>query len=117
MGQQTMIKRTYALEATATLTPLYTVPEGARTELVMLWISNTSGSNESVTVKYYNNASSTTITILNGYTISSKTFERIGGDYNTFLVMGQEDYIEVSSTQACTFIASVIEYDNQFKNL
>ena len=112
-----MIKRTYALEATATLTTLYIVPEGARTELVMLWISNTSGSNETIDVNYYNNASSTTIKILDDYTISSKTFKQIGGDYNTFLVMGQGDYIQVSSTQPCTFIASVIEYDNQFKNL
>lgn len=112
-----MIKRTYALAATATPTTLYTVPEGARTELVMLWISNTSGSNETIDVNYYNNTSSTTIKILDDYTISSKTFERIGGDYNTFLVMGQGDYIQVSSTQPCTFIASVIEYDNQFKNL
>lgn len=112
-----MIKRTYAIEAPTTLTTLYTVPEGARTELVMLWISNTSGSNETINVYYYNNSSSTTIKILDTYTISSKTFERIGGDYNTFLVMGQGDYIQVSSTQPCTFIASVIEYDNQFKNL
>lgn len=112
-----MIKRTYAKEGTATLQTLYTVPDGARTELVMLWISNISGSNGTVTVNYYNSASSTTIKILDGYTVSSKTFFRVGGEVNTFLVMGEGDYIQISSTQPCTFIASLIEFDNQFKNL
>jgi hypothetical protein len=55
--------------------------------------------------------------LFDNYTISSKAFFEVGGDYNEFLIMGEGDYIQVSSTHACTFITSVIEYDNQFKNL
>lgn len=112
-----MIKRSYALESTTSLQTIYTVPEGARTEWTMLWVSNTSGSNATIDVNYYNNASSTTIKFFDDYTISSKNFFTVGGNYHEFLIMGEGDYIQVSSTHACTFIASVIEYDNQFKNL
>jgi len=112
-----MIKRSYALEATTSLQTIYTVPEGARTEWTMLWVSNTSGSNATIDVNYYNNASSTTIKLFDDYTISSKAFFHIGGNYHEFLIMGEGDYIQVSSTQPCTFITSLIEYDNQFKNL
>ena len=112
-----MIKRTYALGATTSLQTLYTVPDGARTEWTMLWVSNTSGSNGTVDVNYYNNASSTTIKLFDDHPVSSKDFFTVGGNYHEFLIMGQGDYIQVSSTQPCTFIASVIEYDNQFKNL
>jgi hypothetical protein len=49
-----MIKRSYALTATTSLQTIYTVPEGARTEWTLLWVSNISGSNASVTVTYYN---------------------------------------------------------------
>jgi hypothetical protein len=112
-----MIKRTYAKEGTTTFQTLYTVPEGARTELVMLWISNVSGSNGTVSVNYYNAATATTIKILDTYTVSSKTFFRVGGEINTFLIMAENDYIQIKSSQPSTFIASVIEYDNQFKNL
>ena len=112
-----MIKRTYALEATTSLQTIYTVPEGARTEWTMLWVSNTSGSNATIDVNYYNNASSTTIKLFDDFAVSSKNFFTVGGNYHEFLIMGEGDYIQVSSTHACTFITSVIEYDNQFKNL
>jgi len=67
-----MIKRTYALGATTSLQTLYTVPDGARTEWTMLWVSNTSGSNGTVDVNYYNNASSTTIKLFDDHPVSSK---------------------------------------------
>ena len=112
-----MIKRSYALTATTSLQTIYTVPEGARTEWTMLWVSNISGSNATIDVTYYNAASSTTITLFDDYTVSSKSFFRVGGNYHEFLIMGEGDYIQVSSTHACTFITSLVEYDNQFKNL
>ena len=83
----------------------------------MLWVSNISGSNATIDVTYYNAASSSTLTLFNDHTVTSKSFFTVGGDYNEFLIMGEGDYIQVSSTQPTTFITSVIEYDNQFKNL
>lgn len=112
-----MIKRTYAKEGTTSLQTLYTVPDGARTEWTILWVSNISGSNATIDVNYYNAASATTIKIFDSYTVSSKTFFHIGGNYHEFLIMSEGDYVQISSTQPCTFIASLIEYDNQFKNL
>jgi len=112
-----MIKRSYVIEGTSTLQTIYTVPEGARTEWTLLWVSNTSGSNATINVNYYNAASSSTITLFDTYAVSSKTFFNVGGEYNEFLIMGEGDYIEVSCNHACTFIVSVIEFDNQFKNL
>lgn len=112
-----MIKRSYALEATTSLQTIYTVPEGARTEWTMLWISNTSGSNATIDVNYYNAANATTIKIFDDHPVSSKDFFTVGGNYHEFLIMSENDYIQVSSTQPCTFITSLIEYDNQFKNL
>jgi hypothetical protein len=112
-----MIKRSYALTATTSLQTIYTVPEGARTEWTMLWVSNISGSNATIDVTYYNAASSSTLLLFDDYTISSKAFFEVGGNFNEFLIMGEGDYIQVSSTHSCTFITSVIEYDNQFKNL
>ena len=112
-----MIKKTFALEATTSIQTLYTVPDGARTEWTMLWVSNTSGSNASIDVTYYNAKANATITLFDTYTVTSKNFFTVGGNYHEFLIMGEGDYIQVSSTHACTFIASLIEYDNQFKNL
>ena len=112
-----MIKRSYALTATTSLQTIYTVPEGERTEWTMMWVSNVSGSNATIDVTYYNASAATTLTLFSGYTVTSKSFFIVGGDYNEFLIMGEGDYIQVSSTHDCTFITSVIEYDNQFKNL
>jgi hypothetical protein len=112
-----MIKRSYALEATTSLQTLYTVPEGARTEWTMLWVSNTAGTNERIDVTYYNAKADTTLIMFDDFLINSKDFFTVGGNYHEFLIMGEGDYIQVSSTKPCTFIASFIEYDNQFKNL
>jgi hypothetical protein len=76
-----------------------------------------SGSNATIDVTYYNAASSSTLLLFDDYTISSKAFFEVGGNFNEFLIMGEGDYIQVSSTHSCTFIVSVVEYDNQFKNL
>ena len=59
----------------------------------------------------------TLISLFDDYTVSSKEFFEVGGNFNEFLIMGEGDYIQVSSTHSCTFIVSVVEYDNQFKNL
>jgi hypothetical protein len=112
-----MIKRTFTKVGTSTLATIYTVPQGARTELKMLWISNISGSNSTISITYYNAVENATISLFDGYALSSKTFFTVGGEAHEFLVMGENDYIQVSSTHSCTFLISLIEYDNQFKNL
>lgn len=112
-----MLKKSFALAGTTTLQTLYTVPEGAIASWVMLWVSNTSGSNATIDVTYYNAQTSTTFTFFDDYTVSSKSFFTVGGNYNEFVHMREGDYIKISSTQPCTFVASVLEYDNNVRNL
>lgn len=79
-----MIKRSFALTATTSLQTIYTVPEGARTEWKMMWVSNISGSNATIDVTYYNAVSSSTISLFDDYTISSKEFLKLAETLTSF---------------------------------
>lgn len=111
-----MLKKSFTIEGTPTLQTLYTVPDYATAHWVMLWVSNTSGSNGTIKVTYYNAESSSTISFFDGFTVSAKDFFNVGGEYNEFVFMREGDYIQVSSTQTCTFLISVLEYDNSVNN-
>jgi hypothetical protein len=94
---------------TGTLQTVYTVPDHKDADWVLLYITNTSGSNGTVTVNYYDASTSSSLAILDGYTISAKDFFQIGGEFNEFIYMNEGDYIEASSTQSMTMLVSVIE--------
>lgn len=74
-----------------------------------MYITNTSGSNGTVTLQYYDSSEDATLTILDGYTITSKQFFQIGGNVNEFIIMRAGDQIKASSTQPMTMLVSVIE--------
>ena len=94
---------------TGTLQTIYTVPDYKDAEWVLLYITNTSGSNGTVTVNYYDASSSATLPILSGYTVTAKAFFQLGGDFNEFIYMNAGDYIQASATQPMTLLVSVIE--------
>jgi hypothetical protein len=104
-----MIKKSRALASTSTLQTIYTVPNGKRAEWRLLWISNTSGSNGTFDVTYYNNETSTTFYMFNDHALSAKDFFDVGGQYFEFVMMKEGDYIQISSSQPMTAIVSVIE--------
>jgi hypothetical protein len=75
-----------------------------------VYITNTSGSNATVTLQYYDaSEDATTLSVLDGYIISSKEFFQIGGNVNEFILMRAGDQIKASATHAMTLLISVIE--------
>lgn len=104
-----MIKKSVGKALTTTLTDIYTVPTGKRASWVLLYVTNTAGSTESFTVKYYNAAAAATLPVLDGYSLSSKEFFQLGGNYNEFIFMREGDKIQASATAAATILVSLIE--------
>ena len=106
-----MIKKSFGKALTGTLQDIYEVPTTKSTQWVLLYISNTSGSNGAVDVNFYDASETTTLPILSGYTITAKAFFQIGEDFNSFIRMEAGDKITASSTQTMTLLMSVVEED------
>ena len=107
-----MIKKTFGKVLTASLQDVYEVPTTKHTQWVLLYITNTSGSNGTVDVNFYDASESATLSVLSGYSISSKDFFHMGENYNSFIRMDVGDKVTASSTQTMTLLMSVIEEDN-----
>lgn len=97
---------------TGTLQTIYTVPTHKDASWVLTYLTNTSGSTGTVTVNFYDSSESATLPILSGYSVSSKDFLTIGGEFNEFIYMNEGDYIEASATQDMTILISVIEVNS-----
>lgn len=106
-----MIKKSFGKALTGTLQDVYEVPTTKTTQWVLLYISNTSGSNATVDVNFYDASETATLPVLSGYTISAKQFFQIGEYYNSFIKMEAGDKITASSTQTMTLLMSVVEED------
>ena len=108
-------KRSAGKALTNTLTDIYEVPDHKLAEWVLVYITNTSGSNGTYTLSYYdasgNSGAGATLNVLDGYTISSKEFFQIGGKFNEFILMEEGDKIQASGTQNGTILVSVIEHN------
>ena len=107
-----MIKKTYGAVLTGTSQTVYTVPAGKSAQRVLLYITNTSGSNGGVGVDYYSAAQDSTFAVLEGYTVTSKDFLQIGGTINSFIMMREGDSISAFATQGMTLLISLIEENN-----
>jgi hypothetical protein len=104
-------KRSTGKALTSTLTDIYVVPDHKLAEWVLVYITNTSGSNGTYTLSYYDASESATLDVLNTYSISSKEFFQIGGEFNEFIIMEAGDKIQASGTQNGTILVSVIEHN------
>lgn len=104
-------KRSVGKSLTSTLTDVYEVPANRRSEWILVYITNTAGSNETVDVVYYDASEAASLPILDDYTIGSKEFFQIGGQYNEFIMMEAGDKIQASATAAATILISVIEHN------
>jgi len=106
-----MIKKTYGAVLTGTSQTLYTVPAGKSAQWVLMYITNTSGSNGNVEVDFYDASASATLTILEGKSLSSNDFFKVGGEPNAFIMMAEGDKIIAScaTNNAVTLLVSVIE--------
>jgi hypothetical protein len=110
-----MIKKTFGGALTTTLTDIYEVPAGKKAEWVMLYITNTSGSTATFNVKFYDASAATALTVFDGYSLSSKEFFQIGGDYNEFIFMEEGDKIQASSSAGMAILVSLKEYNDIIK--
>lgn len=104
-------KRSLGKALTTTLTDIYEVPANKRSEWVLVYITNTAGSNETVDLVYYDASETASLFVLDDFTIASKSFFQIGGDYNEFIIMEAGDKIRASATAAATILVSVIEHN------
>jgi hypothetical protein len=100
-----MIRKSFGAHITsAGTTTLYTVPTHKKAEYRAAYITNTAGSNGTVTMVIGG------LNFLSGYTISSKEILHLGGSENDFIVLKAGDTITGTSTQDMTMIVSLIEY-------
>jgi len=97
---------------TTSLQDIYEVPEHKEAHWVLMYIVNTSGSNASATVNFYDASETATLPLLSGYTISSKDFFQIGGQFNEFIYMNTGDKITASATHSMTMLVSIIEHNS-----
>ena len=98
-----------ALTGGAALADIYEVPTGKRARWVLMYVTNTSGSNGTVDVKFYDSSATATLSVLEDYTISSKDFLQVGGEVHAFIMMEEGDKIQASSSQNMTILVSFIE--------
>ena len=104
-----MIKKSFGANLTGTLQDIYEVPVGKRAHWVLMYVSNTSGSNGTCDVDFYDASATATLPVLDTYTVTAKEYFQIGGDYNSFITMEEGDKISASATQSMTVLLSVIE--------
>ena len=106
-----MIKKTFGSSLLTTDTTLYEVPAGKKAQWVLVYATNTSGSTTSFSVDVYDSSEAATLTVFDGYSLSSKEFFKIGGEFNEFIAMYEGDKIVASSgtNNAVTMLVSIIE--------
>tara|TARA_S200002703_G_scaffold148203_1_gene144691 strand:+ start:270 stop:602 length:333 start_codon:yes stop_codon:yes gene_type:complete len=104
-------KRSLGKSLTSSLVDIYEVPDHRLAEWVLVFITNTSGSNGNYTLTYYDDSESASLPILDGFQISSKEYLQIGGEAQTFIMMEEGDKIQASGTQAGTILVSIIEHN------
>lgn len=85
----------------ATPTVIYTVPKGYYAKWNLLYLLNGTGSTKSISVAWFDYSTSTTISILLDYGLSSKTFFKLDG--GAYMVMEENDYIEITTESGSTF--------------
>ena len=102
-----MINKSFGAHITsAGTTTLYTVPTNKKAEYRAAYITNTAGSNGTVTMVIGG------LNFLVGYTIASKEILHLGGRENDFIVLTAGQTITGTSTQDMTMIVSIIEYND-----
>lgn len=104
-----MIRKSFPLALTSSFQTIYTVPVNKKAELVLVFVSNTSGSNGNFDLQIYNAATSATLSAFSGYTVTSKEYFEIGGQPNQFVALSAGDYLQLKSTVDMTAIVSIVE--------
>lgn len=98
-------------------TTIYTVPNGKKTEIVMVWITNPESASKGFHLEFYNASEDASVVLLDGYSVSQKDFAQLGGTANTFVMMQEGDKLEAYGETGSNFkvIVSFIEYPDLIK--
>ena len=110
-----MIKKSFGLPLTTSYQTLYEVPTGKKAEWVLLYCTNTSGSTSGFTVRIWNEAAQSYLTMFDDYSLASNEFFKIGGGANEFVALAEGDKVEALDGAGMTMLISVIEYNDIIK--
>lgn len=107
-----MIKKSMGAVLTASYQEIYTVPTGKKAEWVLMYVTNTSGSTSSFSVRIWDDSLSTYLQVFDAYSLAAKDFFKIGGPENEFIMLAEGDKIEALDGAGMTMLISVIEYND-----
>ena len=110
-----MIKKSFGLPLTSSYQTVYTVPTGKKAEWVLLYVTNTSGSTSSFSVRIWNEVNQAYIQMFSNYSLAASEFFKIGGGENEFVMLAEGDKIEALDGAGMTLVVSVIEYNDILK--
>jgi len=112
-----MIKKTFGTSLLTTNQTIYEVPLGKKAQWVLLYATNTSGSTSSFTTSFYDASKAASLLVFSAYSLSSKEFFKIGGEFNEFISMEEGDKIiaSCSTNNAITMLVSIIEENDVIK--
>ena len=83
---------------------IYTCPNNYTAKVVLLFVSNTGGGNQTVTVQWYDASADETYYIVGGYVVSAYSFLKLDGSY---LTLNAGDYLIVTPEASSTMDATV----------
>ena len=81
-------------------TTVYTVPTGYYAKWNLLYISNHTGTNQTVTAKWYDSSANTEITVIDAYPLDARQFLKFDG--GAYVVLEEGDQIRVTSASGST---------------
>lgn len=112
-----MIKKSFGASLQTTDTTLYEVPAGKKAEWVLLYATDVGGSTTNFSVDIYDSSADATLGVLNGYSLASNDFFKLGGEPNAFTMLYEGDQIKArcASNDAVTLLISVIEHNEIIK--
>ena len=110
-----MIKKSFGGPLSTSYQTFYTVPQGKKAEWVLLYVTNTSGSTSSFSVRIWKEEAQAYLTVFDGYSLSASEFFKIGGGMNEFIMLAEGDKIEALDGAGMTILISVIEYNDVIK--
>jgi len=84
----------------ATATTIYTVPTGYYAKWNLMYLLNGTGSTKNISVTWYDASTSTNISILSDYGLSSKNYFKLDG--GAYMVLEAGDYITMTSEAGST---------------
>ena len=109
-----MIKKSFGASLLIADTTLYEVPAGKKAEWVLLYATDVSGSTTDFSVDFYDASASATLAVFFEYGLTAKTFFKIGGEINNFIMMHEGDKIiaRCDADNDVSMLISVIEYND-----